>query len=86
MVGATNVGQIDFSFDKELRVDHFAKDVQEKQYSPSIKIAKGQDLGAFRMGSTVIMVYPKGFTGKIADASNPVSVRMGESLDLSKLH
>jgi len=59
-VGATNVGQIELAFDSEIRGN------QLKVFKPLIKenlnipIQKGAELGMFRMGSTVVMLYQKG--------------------------
>lgn len=56
-VGATNVGQIELAFDKEIRGNQLLSDaVQEKTYTGQ-KIQKGEELGMFRMGSTIVMLY-----------------------------
>lgn len=61
-VGATNVGHIVLSFDEKIRGNVDAPQVmQHKNYSPAIPIRKGQELGMFRMGSTVVMLYPPNF-------------------------
>ena len=57
-VAATNVGQIILSFDSEIVGNQFTKEKIEKSYSH--KINKGDELGAFRMGSTVVMLYAQG--------------------------
>ncbi len=58
-VAATNVGQIILSFDPKVVGNQFQVSVSyEKSYN--IKIKKGDELGAFRMGSTVVMMYAKG--------------------------
>lgn len=58
-VGATNVGQIILSFDSEIHGNQLgSKKVIEKSYN-GLKINKGEELGMFRMGSTVVMLYPK---------------------------
>ncbi len=56
-VAATNVGQIILSFDAEIVGNQFVNKKNEKFYS--LKINKGEELGAFRMGSTVVMLYAK---------------------------
>ncbi len=81
MVGATNVGQMQFTFDKNLRVDHFKKEITSIIFDEPIVISKGDDLGAFMMGSTVIMCYPKGFSTPCKEGSSPISVHMGQSLE-----
>lgn len=58
-VGATNVGQIVLSFDEEIRGNQLLSEaINEKLYT-GIKIKKGDELGMFRMGSTVVMLYSK---------------------------
>lgn len=58
-VGATNVGQIILSFDSEIKGNQLLSEaINEKVYT-GIKIKKGEELGMFRMGSTVVMFYSK---------------------------
>lgn len=58
-VGATNVGQIILSFDPEIQGNQLlSKAVYEKLYTLQ-KIKKGEELGQFRMGSTIVMLYSK---------------------------
>lgn len=59
-VGATNVGQIRVSFDSEI-ITNVTGDTEprEKVYQPPIEVKRGQELGAFYMGSTIVMIYPK---------------------------
>jgi phosphatidylserine decarboxylase len=59
-VGATNVGQIRVSFDSEIITNVTGdRDPVVKPYQPPVQIQRGQELGAFYMGSTVVMIYPK---------------------------
>ncbi len=59
-VGATNVGQIQLAFDAEIRGNQLlSTEVFEKVYL-NVKIKKGEELGQFRMGSTIVMLYSKG--------------------------
>ncbi len=58
-VAATNVGQIILSFDPKVVGNQFQVAVSyEKSYQ--IPVKKGDELGAFRMGSTIVMMYAKG--------------------------
>lgn len=62
MVGATNVGKMTLTFDKEVITNKFLdRNPIKKKYDNPIRIQKGDDLGAFHMGSTVVMVYEKNF-------------------------
>lgn len=54
-VGATNVGFIEMAFDGRIQGNH-SQEAQEYSYSPSVKINKGEELGRFRMGSTVVLL------------------------------
>lgn len=65
LVGATNVGYICLSFDESVRGNQNGPHLlQHRQYSPKIHIHKGAELGMFRMGSTVVMLYPPNFRQK----------------------
>lgn len=58
-VAATNVGQIILSFDSEIVGNQF-KATQNVEKAYTLNIAKGDELGAFRMGSTIVMLYAHG--------------------------
>lgn len=61
-VGATNVGHIVLSFDETIRGNQKGPHIfKHKKYSPEIPVHKGSELGMFRMGSTVVMLYPPSF-------------------------
>ncbi len=56
-VGATNVGKIILSFDAEIIGNQLLSSaVKEKTYS-NLQLKKGDELGMFRMGSTIVMLY-----------------------------
>ena len=59
-VGATNVGQIVLTVDPEIRGNQFLLSKPLVKEDLNIAIAKGEELGMFRMGSTVVMLYQKG--------------------------
>ncbi|MEK2645387.1 archaetidylserine decarboxylase [Bdellovibrio sp. BCCA] len=64
-VGATNVGHIVLSFDETIKGNQKGPHIfQHKTYSPEIPVHKGSELGMFRMGSTVVMLYPPSFRQK----------------------
>ena len=61
-VGATNVGQIELSFDSSFRGNQLTLSKNRVvEYKTPISIEKGEELGMFRMGSTIVMVYPEAF-------------------------
>lgn len=59
-VGATNVGQIVLSFDPEIRGNQLVLSKPYIKDNLNIPIKKGDELGMFRMGSTVVMLYELG--------------------------
>lgn len=59
-VGATNVGHIEVFFDSSIHGNARSENL-EKKYEPSIDIQKGEPLGQFRMGSTVVLLFPKSY-------------------------
>ena len=70
-VGATNVGQICLSFDSKIRGNQKGVHIfQHHRYEPEIDIERGAELGYFRMGSTVVMIYPPTFTERFQDKLN----------------
>src|SRR5690606_30652682 len=77
MVGATNVGKMTVTFDQGILTNNFFdRSPVKKKYPTPIEVKKGEDLGAFHMGSTVVMVYEKSFFGT-TDKFNVGKVRMG---------
>jgi phosphatidylserine decarboxylase len=58
MVGATNVGSISLSFD-DLKTNKLIQKDIDKTYNKKPHLKKGEELGIFHMGSTVIMLFQK---------------------------
>ncbi len=58
-VGATNVGHIILSFDDQIRGNQLVSGATVEKNYANLKIQKGDELGQFRMGSTVVMLYSK---------------------------
>ncbi|HEX7673876.1 MAG TPA: archaetidylserine decarboxylase [Bdellovibrio sp.] len=70
-VGATNVGHICLSFDEKMQGNQKGPHIFEhKIYSPEIPTHKGSELGMFRMGSTVVVIYPPMFRQKFEGHMN----------------
>ena len=57
-VGALNVGQMVFNFEKEIQTNKENKDIKVYEYDDLV-ISKGDCLGYFKMGSTVLMFWEK---------------------------
>lgn len=66
-VGATNVGKITLSFEEKIVSNCGQNKINKIQYSNPIAIQKGQELGVFHMGSTVVMCYSKSVREKVSD-------------------
>lgn len=57
-VGALNVGQMVFEFETRVETNKDAKEIKLYTYD-NIEITKGECLGYFKMGSTVVMIWEK---------------------------
>jgi len=81
-VGATNVGQIELSFDPSFRGNQLnMSKTRTVHYKTPIAIEKGAELGMFRMGSTIIMVYPEAFANAFEGKLNlDQFVKIGQPL------
>ncbi|ADG94543.1 phosphatidylserine decarboxylase [Arcobacter nitrofigilis DSM 7299] len=58
-VGALNVGQMVFEFESAVETNVDAKEIKVYEYE-DLNIKKGECLGYFKMGSTVVMIWEKG--------------------------
>ncbi len=58
-VGATNVGRICLAYDS-FKTNRWFRRPLFKRYSPPIFAKRGDELGRFEMGSTVILLFPHG--------------------------
>lgn len=59
-VGALNVGQMVFTFEPKVETNTEVRDIQIYEYE-NLEVKKGDCLGYFKMGSTVVMVWEKDF-------------------------
>lgn len=83
MVAATNVGDITISFDEKIRTN--ARDPElaprERVYTPEIEIRKGEEVGIFHLGSTVVMLYEEGMvSSEEAQKFVGQTVKLGQTL------
>lgn len=84
MVGATNVGEMTTGLAPSL-VTNRARKPETFHFSPPQKIERGEELGIFNMGSTVVMLLPEKCRSLVAPYAKEVSqpelgVQFGESL------
>lgn len=79
-VGATNVGSIEITALPELKTNTFLQSsaVREYEIKTAIPVRKGEELGLFRMGSTVVVVYPQVVLGS---EPLPKKVKVRASID-----
>ncbi|KAJ2763877.1 phosphatidylserine decarboxylase 1, partial [Coemansia nantahalensis] len=91
-VGATNVGSVVVNFDKALRTNLPELPLRPGEFSQvgyqaasarlaGVPLRKGQEVGGFRLGSTVVLVFsaPSSFTFTV---SPDQPVKMGQALGL----
>lgn len=70
-VGALNVGQMVFTFEPKVETNTDARDVKIYEYENK-EVKKGDCLGYFKMGSTVVMVWEENFVELEDLLNNPV--------------
>jgi len=80
-VGATVVGRVRATFDPEVPVTNLAgAGAQSLDYATPIAVEKGQELGAFEMGSTVILIFEPGRVALSPAVAPGARVRVGEAI------
>jgi phosphatidylserine decarboxylase len=81
-VGATNVGSILLSFENSLRTNNtHVRSFKKITYVNPIPVEKGEELGMFAMGSTVIIVAQSKWNilEKIVISDTPLIVKVGSN-------
>lgn len=76
-VGALNVGKVVINFDDRIDTNAAVKNTREYVYG-DIHLKKGDELGCFKMGSTVVMIFEKDYVDLEVDVNK--KVRFGESV------
>jgi phosphatidylserine decarboxylase len=80
-VGATVVGRVRSFYDPAVPVTNRASArAQARDYQAPIPVDKGQELGAFEMGSTVILLFERNRVRLEARLVPGVRVRVGEAI------
>jgi phosphatidylserine decarboxylase len=77
-VGATCVSRIRACYDQVLT--HQGQGAKLHRYPVPIPIAKGDELGVFEMGSTVILLFPKGRVRWSESLVPESAIRMGQAI------
>lgn len=80
-VGATIVGRIRVYYDPAAPLSNRPRaEPVARDYAEPIPVRKGQELGAFEMGSTVILLLEPGRAALLAGVAEGARVRVGERL------
>ncbi len=76
-VGALNVGKMGFTFDKTIQTN-VKSTLQQCYMYRDVHLKKGEELGLFEMGSTIVMFFEKeSFKTQV---SHDISIRFGDVL------
>lgn len=80
-VGATNVGSIKVVFDEKIMTNSRGRHLENhKKYNESYHFQKGDEVGRFEFGSTVIMLFEPNQIEWTIDAVSGTKVVMGQSI------
>ena len=58
-VGAFNVGTMTLPYDSSISTNYGFQKVSSKTYDLSQTVSKGEHIGTFHLGSTVVLIFPK---------------------------
>ena len=78
-VGATLVGRISLAYDPTVRTNRAGQLRRRLEYEPAHALTKGAELGAFELGSTVVVVTEPGRV-ELDRLESDAVVRMGQRL------
>lgn len=79
LVGAIMVSSMETVFNG-LVTPPYAKQVTEVELKGNTKLSKGDEVGRFNMGSTVILLFPPGFAELNKDLVENTVVKLGEKI------
>lgn len=80
-VGALNVGKMRFVFDERIQTNAMANFIQTYDYE-NLSVKKGDELGCFELGSTIVMIAQRGAIEHNLFANK--SLKFGETIGLIK--
>ena len=82
MVAATNVGNMTMTFDPDIKTTYrpAGRTPQLRRYSPGLKVKRADEIGIFRMGSTVVMLYQPGVLPVEASTLKGTRSKVGASV------
>lgn len=79
-VGATNVGSVKVSYDERVQTNVARGKAMTQLYEPPIPVQKGEEIGWFEFGSTVILLFPPDAITFLPNLRPGSTVRMGEAV------
>jgi phosphatidylserine decarboxylase len=80
-VGATNVGSIRVTYDRDIVTNpRRVREIEHKKYGQPVHLEKGDEMGRFEFGSTVILLFEPGQIEWMIETRPGVRVQMGEGL------
>jgi phosphatidylserine decarboxylase len=79
LVGAMIVGRIETVWSGTLTPNR-AQGMQTIEYDNPLYLKKGEEMGRFQLGSTVIVLFPKGGVTWHSDVREGASLKMGEGI------
>ncbi len=80
MVGAVNVSAIDMIWSGMITPPHMNTTVHYDYHDQHIVLEKGQQMGTFNMGSTVVMIFSPNYAQAIKQLSIEQQVKMGQTI------
>ncbi|MFO0580910.1 MAG: archaetidylserine decarboxylase [Anaeromyxobacter sp.] len=83
-VGATVVGRVKAYYDPAVPMTNTATRPAGRDYETAIPVEKGQELGAFEMGSTVILLFEPGKVALDARLAPGLKLRVGEPIGTAR--
>lgn len=80
LVGAIFVGGMETVWAGEVTPAHGAPPRRRYDEGAAVKLARGDEMGRFNMGSTVILLFPPGAVAWVADLAPGAPLRVGQRL------
>ncbi len=80
MVGAVNVAAIEMTWSGLVTPPHMNTTVHYDYSNQNITLEKGQEMGTFNMGSTVVMIFSRNYAQALKELSIDQVIKMGEPI------
>ncbi len=80
MVGAVNVAAIEMTWEGLVTPPHLNTSVHYDYGDRSISLQKGEQIGTFNMGSTVVMMFSKNYAQALKQLHIDQPIKMGETI------